>query len=466
MNRQSFRFNSIATLTLFSAWLISFPYEGRTLYAVFALRGIDPAYWVLGAIGAHLLGLVSCMWIARDFSRARRVMLASLAVCFAGNALFFLPYPALSLVALLVMSFFAGLFMCAWSYFFREFTPAGSRMGTAAAALAASALIMIAVNLCCTYVACELSLALCLLLLFSTFLFVRRTGAPQKGARVDALRPQGHAALQKPFATMCAFILVLTVNSGLMFQIILPAYGGVGLVADVYWAVPYIAAILIVSRLPKRINKGYVLYVAIAMLGFAFIAFAALDRSVWSYVAVNTLLLGACGINDLFWWTILGELLDFDRNPAKTFGIGLGANVAGVLLGKLLGTAPAFAASSGASALAGMAIVCVALVLLPPMHRQLSLVIRNNDFLLSLAVLPEEKQKEAVAEAPSVAGLSERENEIVLLLLKGYTYKLIASELYISESTVKTHIRSIYTKLDIHNRTELIQKINGEGAAL
>ena len=51
-----------------------------------------------------------------------------------------------------------------------------------------------------------------------------------------------------------------------------------------------------------------------------------------------------------------------------------------------------------------------------------------------------------------------------MLLLKGYPYKLIASRLYISESTVKTHVQSIYSKLNIHNRTELIERFCPDGA--
>lgn len=463
MKKLTNRVCSIVAFTFFSAWLISFPYEGQVLYSLLARYKIFPSYWILGAIIAHLTGLVSCMGISKDILRAKRVMLISASICFGGSTLFFLSYMIVLIIALIAISFFSGLFICAWSFFFREYTPPGSRMHTAAITLSLSALIMIGINLCCLYVSDYLALGICMALMAAVILFVCRTdtasAAPATTAKACASK---NVSYIRPFVTLCAFILVITINSGLMFQVILPAFSGIGLVADIYWAIPYIAAILIANRFPARINKGYILYVAIAMLGFAFIAFVALDRSAWSYVAVNTLLLGACGINDLFWWSILGELLDFDKNPARTFGIGLGANVMGVLLGKLIGLAPVFAASDGSSALVGMAIVCVALVLLPPMHKQLSHVIINNAFLATLSVLEPERQKKTVSEVSMLAGLSERENEIVLLLLKGYTYKLIASELYISESTVKTHIQSIYSKLNIHNRTELIQKINAD----
>ena len=44
-------------------------------------------------------------------------------------------------------------------------------------------------------------------------------------------------------------------------------------------------------------------------------------------------MLSAFGIYDLFWWSILGEMLDYCENPSMVFGIGLSANVMGALLG-------------------------------------------------------------------------------------------------------------------------------------
>ena len=59
--------------------------------------------------------------------------------------------------------------------------------------------------------------------------------------------------------------------------------------------------------------------------------------------------------------------------------------------------------------------------------------------------------------------ISKREVEIINQLLKGYSYKKICDENYISLSTVKTHISNIYRKIGINSRHELssiVQKIN------
>ncbi len=54
--------------------------------------------------------------------------------------------------------------------------------------------------------------------------------------------------------------------------------------------------------------------------------------------------------------------------------------------------------------------------------------------------------------------LSEREKEILALLVKGKSYKAIASECFISIDTVSTHVRHIYEKLHVHSKSEAVAK--------
>ena len=54
--------------------------------------------------------------------------------------------------------------------------------------------------------------------------------------------------------------------------------------------------------------------------------------------------------------------------------------------------------------------------------------------------------------------LSPREEAVLDLLAKGYTYKLIADELGISIDTIRTYLRRIYEKLHVQSRTEAVAK--------
>jgi DNA-binding NarL/FixJ family response regulator len=54
--------------------------------------------------------------------------------------------------------------------------------------------------------------------------------------------------------------------------------------------------------------------------------------------------------------------------------------------------------------------------------------------------------------------LSTREIEVLEQLSKGLNYNVIADNLILSPSTVRKHIENIYTKLQVHNKLEAIQK--------
>lgn len=55
--------------------------------------------------------------------------------------------------------------------------------------------------------------------------------------------------------------------------------------------------------------------------------------------------------------------------------------------------------------------------------------------------------------------LTEREIELSILVMSGKTTKLIAENLFISETTVSKHIRNIYQKVGVNSKIELIQKL-------
>lgn len=55
--------------------------------------------------------------------------------------------------------------------------------------------------------------------------------------------------------------------------------------------------------------------------------------------------------------------------------------------------------------------------------------------------------------------LSPREHDILQLLIKGYSYKMIADESRIALETVRSHIKKIYKKLQVNSATEAIYKV-------
>ena len=54
--------------------------------------------------------------------------------------------------------------------------------------------------------------------------------------------------------------------------------------------------------------------------------------------------------------------------------------------------------------------------------------------------------------------LTKREKEILVLLMDGLSYKEIAAKCFISIDTLNSHIRKVYSKLNVHSRSEINAK--------
>jgi DNA-binding NarL/FixJ family response regulator len=55
-------------------------------------------------------------------------------------------------------------------------------------------------------------------------------------------------------------------------------------------------------------------------------------------------------------------------------------------------------------------------------------------------------------------GISKREYEVLIEISKGSSNKEIANKLYVTESTIKTHVSNVLVKLDVKRRTQAIKK--------
>lgn len=54
--------------------------------------------------------------------------------------------------------------------------------------------------------------------------------------------------------------------------------------------------------------------------------------------------------------------------------------------------------------------------------------------------------------------LSEREKQVLYLLVNGYSYKMISAEMFIAIDTVRSHIKKIYEKLHVNSKSEAVAK--------
>ncbi len=69
-----------------------------------------------------------------------------------------------------------------------------------------------------------------------------------------------------------------------------------------------------------------------------------------------------------------------------------------------------------------------------------------------------ERGREASSPDPTRLDLTERETEVLRRLVEGRTYGQTGDDLGISESTVRTHVRAIYRKLQVHSVAAAVRK--------
>lgn len=440
--------------------MLAFLFQGQIFISLAAAHAFDPSVLITYATLAMLAGhLLSGVFI-KSKAAARRLWLFAYPFFALLTLIFFFTPNLLWSFAIISGSFLAGVSTSAWAFYLRSATPKGQRFRTVADLLILSNLFMILLNLVGSYIAPSAGLALSMLMLIGAYFLTQKlpdASIIKAAAPAPSLR-KGAVQLKKSLAFLSLFIVIITINAGLMYRLFNPAFAHLeGLVAW-YWAVPYIAAILIIKNLPKSINKTYLLYIALGMIGLSFIAFTILKHTVWGYLIIDTLMLGAFGVYDLFWWTILGEMLEYHKNPAFVLGFGLAANLLGVMIGAQIVTPIVSADLSGDyPVLLALFVVCVTLMLLPLLHKQLASLLKES---ASFSLVPDLHTQDQTALARRSANyelLSEREAEIAARLIQGKTYKTIASELFLSENTIKFHVKNIYGKFHISSRTQLIQ---------
>ncbi|GGL28761.1 response regulator transcription factor [Phycicoccus endophyticus] len=90
-----------------------------------------------------------------------------------------------------------------------------------------------------------------------------------------------------------------------------------------------------------------------------------------------------------------------------------------------------------------------------PADQVLSAVRRAADFPLEFSATGLAEAMRRRQEAPQ-ASLTARESEVLTLLVEGASVAQVGRQLYMSPSTVKTHIGRIYEKLGAHNRASAV----------
>lgn len=456
----SWRVKSIFAFSVFFAHILSFQFEGQVLYRLLNLHQMEASRYIFAGMVTHFVGLFSCGFFVKSSRAVKSVMLTGMGLCVIATIPFFFAPSVLWIGGLLVGGCASGCSVASWGHFLKIYTPKNERIKSSADVLIYSNIIMIGVNVVAIHLSPYVGLAFSVFCLLIGIVFTLALPSQRDASAGAEVTSRANSDIWKPLLLLCLFVVIITINSGLMYQVMNPAFQHLTGLVSWYWAVPYIIALILMRNLPQTVKHSMLLYAGMAMIMGAFICFMLLGRNTFDYLVVDTLMLGACGIFDLFWWSILGEMLDYTDNPTKVFGIGLSANVLGVFLGGVLGVAvTSVQLPSAEVAVIALAIVCVTVAILPLLNRQLVKLLKSHAYLAVYDSMNADQQTAILNQTEPLDPLTAREQEVLEWILSGRSNREIAASLYISESTVKTHARNIFSKYDVTSRAELISTL-------
>lgn len=222
-------------------------------------------------------------------------------------------------------------------------------------------------------------------------------------------------------------------------------------------AIFVISVVLLIVGRSRYSSKRFEALFTVLYVVYVAITFGALLMGVFPGPLFLVMGVGAIVLHMLIWLHLAQATVTKSVSPVFMFGVVLGAVMVSHRLGWLVTMVlTALFPDDGAlvSKLAAGVLAVIALAAAFVLFVVLRRVTASFDGRSSVDAAAARSQ--ALARYFERAGLTQREREIAVLYCQGRSTPYISDELFISETTVKTHIRHLYAKLDVHNKQDLL----------
>jgi DNA-binding CsgD family transcriptional regulator len=427
----------ILSYGLFLGWMLSFPYNGPIYEYLSYWYNFSGDYFPLAYIGVPVVFLVFFGYIKSKEKYPKRLAIYSTAVCFAGNLLLFFGV-AHWYITFTFMGIASVLFVIGWSYFYTVSVSYKDKIKVMGLTIMLGNLVLYLINILVksgfeTYALGVSLAALTISLLSSTFLTFEKSYDYSFDTSKD---------IKSLIILLCAVLFLININDGLNSKLVDPLFQEIETHLVLYKRLPYILAILYLVVFSDKISHLSTFYVAIFLIGMSNVALMVLGISETSFYVNETILQSGLGIGDLFVWSVVGHVAHLYGRPYRITSFALISLLTSVFLGRVMGIVFSNSPDGGLYTIAvSFTTVFVTMLILPKLFSTID---------REVVEIKEERKFES-----KVNTLTERELEIYNLLIKGLKNQQIAEELYISDNTLKTHLRNIYKKLNVAGKKEL-----------
>ena len=213
---------SVTAFSFSFAYLLSFLFEGQVLYSLLDLHGLNASSYILAGMITHFMGLLTCGQFVRSWAAAKKMMLGGMGVCLATAVPFFFTPSLLWMGGLIISGYASGCTVASWGYYLKAFTHKNERIKSCADVLIYSNLLMIAVNVVAMNHSpfIGLSFSMFCLVIGIVFIWMLPAQSVHQQDKISNNKTQG--GIRNPLLLLCLFVFIITINSGLMYQVINP----------------------------------------------------------------------------------------------------------------------------------------------------------------------------------------------------------------------------------------------------
>lgn len=406
----------------------------------------------------NCLSFLAGLLLSNTFSHRRgiiRFVSISFAISLAGVALLGLPHPTpfVILFSCSLLGAGNGFFFLLWQEIFfwqnPEKAPRIIILGSAFAGIVSLAVFLPGFPLPFgpTLLAALTSSVICLLFLirhrhFESSSSIGETLLQQASQTLSSLWRAAFCAGALGFARCMTPEIALQENTSDILNTLM--YGG-----RIASAALLLLAWPLLSRHPKPLEKVYYAAFPVIATGFLFLPFG--NESYQLFLSVLTYIAFAV-VSMLMMILCLEESRRNGRAPSLVYGLfafivysladtGYVAAKLGVFTTEKMG-------AMWVAILALAAVYVLSSALFATRHRT-SHVTEDN-------VKPDQTLEKSCSTLAAKGGLSPREQEVLNLILQGRDLPRISQALFISENTVRSHMKNIYRKLDVHSKQEVL----------
>lgn len=442
------------SMALFIAWILTFPFFGSVTSIILKPTGNTNDILTYTFLGFHALGYLCGAIIEKRLKQWKRLMLLSLLTVLIVNITFWLLPANLWHYGMAILGFASAFYVLGWSRPFSEHNPS-ERFRITVSIIIKAILISILLILL-SYALNYYFLLLLTLSPLAVILIILVTQEPFKKEELIDFKPEKGFS-SSSMLILFLIIIMLYLNLGILYgdlPFVFHLSYNYPMVYALYTLIPSLIIYTLIFRYHHKIARHYLLSTGIALSGLAYVSLIYFDDIFLSYILTVTLLQTGFALIHLLIWTLLGDLAHVFGKPVRFFGYNLLASITGIIFGGTFGKYLFIKTGNPKLFISifALATICMAIMIIPWLKE-------NVEVVIATTLLQKRRHNSRLFTIADEIGLTQREMTVVGKLLEGLENKLIARQLNISETTLKTHLRNIYRKYDVGNKSEFLAKL-------